>query len=100
MHVFCFRFCVFWQFPDEHKASDERGVSVGIRKDNYFYRMDAEFSEAAVAEFVEAYVKGTVQVRPSPFPISVAFNPTILALLRVRCFIIRCIRCSPPAAPR
>ena len=82
MHVFVFfsiscflffYFFIFWQFPDEHKAADERGVSVGIRKDNYFYRMDAEFSEAAVAEFVEAYVKGTVQVGPLSAPWR--FNP-------------------------
>ena len=55
------------QFPEDAQDSDEEGsgsgaVSVGIRKENEFYRMDGEFSEKAVADFVDAYVKGSLKV--------------------------------------
>lgn len=37
-------------------------MSVGIRQDNEFYRMDGDFDEKTVAEFVDAYVKGSLKV--------------------------------------
>eukprot|EP00903_Cladosiphon_okamuranus_P009866 g9373.t1 len=50
-----------FQFPEDAKDPEEGGVSIGIRKENQFYRMDGDFSEKNVADFVDAYVKGSLQ---------------------------------------
>lgn len=54
------------QFPDEDLVPHKRGVSIGIRKENIFYRMDEAFSQEAVAKFVDDYVKGSLKVRLPP----------------------------------
>lgn len=50
------------QFPDDGKSPDDGGVFVGIRKENEFYRMDGEIDEKTVADFADAYVKGSLKV--------------------------------------
>lgn len=55
------------QFPEQDKDPEVRGVSVGIRNQNAFYRMDGEFTEEAVVKFVTEYVAGSIQVH-SCFP--------------------------------
>lgn len=50
------------QFPEAEGEEAPEAVAVGIRSENKFYRMDGEFDEKTVAEFVDAYLKGSLKV--------------------------------------
>lgn len=50
------------QFPEPEGEEAPEAVTVGIRSENKFYRMDGKFDEKTVAGFVDAYLKGSLKV--------------------------------------
>ncbi|CAM9235531.1 unnamed protein product [Ectocarpus sp. 6 AP-2014] len=50
-----------FQFPEPEGEEAPQAVAVGIRSENKFYRMDGKFDEKTVAEFVDAYLKGSLK---------------------------------------